>query len=111
MTKTLDKTELVRLAWLTELRRQGQRQCVGEYMDGLGSVCALGLLAEVSGMPRDELWTRTNDLDLDDLAEIGALAGLSDEQTDGVYGRNDGSDGYQKHTFAEIADVVEGWFK
>lgn len=107
MTKTLDKTELMRLAWLTELRRQGHRQCEGDYTDSDGNVCAIGLLAEVASF--DVLLAGGE-------AEIGELAGLTSLQSDHVVSMNDGviPEGshcrLHKHTFAEIADVVEGWF-
>lgn len=110
MTKTLDKTELVRLAWLTELRRQGHRQCTGEYAQGT-NVCALGLLLEVAGKTVE--WAVKHDE-----ARVGEFAGLSPRQArtvvcmnDGLTNFNVGYGRYHKHTFAEIADVVEGWFK
>lgn len=113
MTKTLDKTDLVRLAWLTELRRQGHRKCIGEYAR-LGAVCALGLLLEVAGQTVE--WTE--DLPGDSTVGVGALAGLSGRQSRIVVSMNDGAPNidvgygrYHAHTFAEIADVVEGWFK
>lgn len=98
MTQPLDKTTLVRAAWITELRRQGHRQCHG-LGDGL-NVCALDLLAEITAA--DE---RSS------LFQVGALAGLSAFKVTDAINRNDGSRGYHKHTFAEIADVLEGWFK
>lgn len=111
MTKTLDKTDLVRLAWLTELRRQGDRQCTGADFPK-GKVCALGLLAEIVGFE----WVDT--LEPEDYGPLGCFAGLSWDQTQDVWKRNDGVNPdemrpvpYHKHTFAEIADVVEGWFK
>lgn len=101
MSTTKTKSELVRLGWLTELRRQGDRQCEGELFDGL-KVCALGLLAEVSGLGR-----RANAVVArwSCYAPIGKRAGLSADQTQSVYEMND-----SKHTFSEIADVVESWF-
>ncbi len=112
MTKTLDKTELVRLAWLTDLRRQGHRQCTHSYAED-DNVCALGLLLEVAGKTVE--WAEGT-CGIDETA-IGELAGLTAEQSVRVISMNDGcppSTGkppYHKHTFAEIADVVEGWFK
>lgn len=110
MTRPLPLQTLTRLSWLAALRRQGDRQCHGELClliadsDGpveVARVCALGLLAEVSGVP---VWW---DLDVHD---IGALAGLSARQSDLVINLNDGMNG-PKRSFAEIADVVGGWFK
>ncbi len=107
MTKTLDKTELVRLAWLTELRRQGHRKCEWADVKRGKGICALQLLAELC--PKEE------DGNVRHWGDVGRYAGLSYEQQTEVYCRNDGvSDRgttYHKHTFAEIADVVEGWFK
>lgn len=111
MTKTLDKTELVRLAWLTELRRQGHRQCTGSYKSD-GDVCALGLLLDVVGLSAD--WAEQ---EANDERDVGALAGLSGDQSRTVVCMNDGlipakgTSALHQHTFAEIADVVEGWFK
>ncbi len=108
MSEQLTKETLVRLSWLTELRRQGERKCVDVYVEG-SLVCALGLLREVAiADPRD--WP-------DDVGEVGAFAGLSHEQSEEVASRNDGAfklDGiemYHPHTLSEIADVVEGWFR
>src|SRR5262245_17142629 len=120
MTRTLDKTELVRLSWLTELRRQGDRQCEGDYFRGT-NVCALGLLAEVAGYNGSSLLDLFDDdliiskvVDQHDTQQVvGALAGLSAEQAALVVGMNDGTcceAYYNKHTFAQIADAVESWF-
>ena len=100
MSEPLSKTELVRAAWLVELRRQGGRQCADYYCLSTRKVCALGLLLEVA-----------SEDDEPDVWEAGALAGLDSEQSQDVANRNDGALGYHKHSFAEIADVVEGWFK
>lgn len=106
MTKTLDKTELVRQAWLTELRRQGHRQCHGV---GVGKqVCALQLLTEIAdpdGKINGGSTSRWGH------PQIARAAGLNFGQLTAVYQMNDGFCPYNKHTFAEIADVVEGWFK
>lgn len=101
MTKPLSSQELVRLSWLTELRRQGHRQCKGWGSEG--KACALHTLDEVTG------------------GDVGRVlcyeqAGLSHSQAAAVAAMNDGdsygtASAYRKHTFAEIADVVEGWFK
>jgi hypothetical protein len=97
------------MAWLTELRRQGHRQCHGTPTDG-EHVCALMLLATMMGMA---------DGDLHDVAQ---RAGLTREQANIVIMLCDGRRFFlfqqlpkhyehRKHTFAEIADVVEGWFR
>ncbi len=106
MSKTLTKEELVRANWLVELRRQGHRQCRLDYSDR-GDVCALGLLGEVARLELD---------DSVDLWEVGELAGLDCNQSVEIASRNDGGYDlygrlYPEHTFAEIADIVEGWFK
>lgn len=118
MTEHLDKQTLTRLAWITELRRQGHRKCEGDYFDfndeGEQTVCALGLLIEVSGFrigrdPHDE----------PSMSEVGELAGLTEGQSEAVWMMNDGYNtvaklkcdvSFAKHTFSEIADVVDGWF-
>jgi hypothetical protein len=98
MSKAKSKTELVRLAWIAALRREGHRQCSRVYRDNDGNVCALGLLAEVGTMS------------CYDMAEIGALAGLDYFQAVTVACMSDGVAFDHPHTFAEIADIVEGWF-
>ncbi len=104
MTKPLSKTDLTRAAWLTELRRQGHRQCLGELFLGDGlKVCALGLLAEVAGLTLRDAEEIANEEGYD---PIGALAGLTPASTDIVWSLND----RKRLTFAEIADVVEAWF-
>ena len=106
MSTTQSKTDLVRLAWLTELRRQGDRQCTGTYREG-DLVCALGLLAEIAGVK-----VRRGEA----ASLVGAFAGLDIDQSYYVSSRNDGgwcddnSAHYHRHTFAEIAAVVAGWF-
>ncbi len=109
MTLPQTKETLIRMSWLTELRRQGERKCEGVYSQSFGrytQVCALGLLSEVAyGEAR---WA--------DEEKIGALAGLNANQSAGVVAMNDGlkavsGQQYLQHTFSEIADVVEGWFK
>ena len=92
----------IRARWIAELRRQGHRQCTGSYTDFGGRVCALGLLAEVAG----HSFERGDWPD-----DIGDLAGLREDHSDKIVGMNDGKWEFHKHTFAEIADVVEGWFK
>lgn len=95
--------ERTRRLWITELRRQGHRQCYGELFY-FGHVCALGLLAEVAGLSSEDAYH-----------DIGESAGLDGDQLQLVWRMNDGDREFgpplQKHTFAEIADVVEGWFK
>jgi hypothetical protein len=104
MATTKTKEQLVRLSWLTELRRQGDRQCCGTYTHGR-LVCALGLLREAA-FP-GATWDITNG---DAVEDVGRLAGLYSNQSFDVAHRNDGDQGYRKHTFAEIADVVASWF-
>lgn len=104
MSQVKSKEQLVRLAWLTELRRQGHRQCFGAYYGDSANtkVCALGLLAEIAGVDAEEF---------DETHEVGAFAGLSCEQTTQVWHMNDGDGDFaERHTFAEIADVVATWF-
>ena len=97
MSRPLDTQQLVRASWLTELRRQEHRQCHGSMNGPDRTVCALQLLDEISGRSRSPY-------------VIGQTAGLDRWQTWHVVSLNDGAYGH-KHTFAEIADVVEGWFK
>lgn len=102
MSQPKTKEELVRLAWVAALRREGDRQCDGQLFQG-NKVCALGLLAVVSGLGRraNAVVARWGDFD-----SIGRRAGLAPFQTTDIYSLNDSGS-----TFAEIADVVEGWFK
>ena len=125
MSKTIDSTELIRLAWITALRTQGDRKCTGSYFKG-HKVCALGLLGEVAGeqtvdvpmLPKGGggFYTGKTFLSLDDTHDIGALAGLDEIQSDRVVSMNDGVSlddptvSGKQHTFSEIADVVEAWF-
>ena len=108
MAEQLDKQTMVRLAWLTELRRQGHRQCrgvqTGAWTGGdPNTVCAMRLLADMTGRE----WG--------DLTQVGSWAGLSKSQVDDVIYMNDGHrfcrPTGRKHTFREIADIVEAWFK
>lgn len=106
MAVTKSREELVRLSWLTELRRQGHRKCEGLLHGDGAEVCALGLLAEVGGMSRADARRDVN------YANIRQLAGLSIWQCNSIWALNDGDKGNNrpKHNFAEIADVVAGWF-
>ena len=106
----LSPTE-VRERWIVELRRQGHRKCEGGLADAIdGRVCALGLLAEVAGLSTGS--TADDGLTYYEIAEA---AGLTEQQIDKIWRMNDGDQlhepKYRKHTFPEIADVVEGWFK
>jgi len=103
MSTPLSSQELVRLSWLTELRRQGHRQCVGSSKPG-GKVCALMLLSEIAGCHPSLPWYHP---------DIAGAAGLSMHQAGRVAAMNDGMTltNPVSKTFAEIADVVEGWFK
>lgn len=102
MSTPKSKEALVRLAWITELRRQGHRQCRGDYRKG-EQVCALGLLAEVIGTPR--AWQLPD-------GWVEPATGLTNSQSRQVVWMNDGGilRDQRQHTFAEIADVVAGWF-
>ena len=104
MSQTKSKEELTRLAWLAALRREGHRKCAGVYFKPTsGRVCALGLLIEVVE-PEGNRMLHYADV-------VGARAGLSAKQTGEVLRRNDGTFGCSRYSFAEIADMVEGWFK
>lgn len=101
MSTQKSKEELVRLAWIAALRREGHRKCTDAYHGFGGAVCALGLLAEVVGEKVDDL-TKTSD--------VGSWAGLDFQHSVAVINMNDGEN-TTKCTFSEIADVIEGWFK
>jgi hypothetical protein len=97
--------ELIRNRWIAKLRNSGHRQCVGPMEHGTGNVCAIMLLHDMvrryGGSPR---------------ATARNYAGLSEHQIDEIIAMNDGIYGrtgfrIARRTFAEIADVVEGWFK
>ncbi len=104
MSKARTKQELTRLAWIAALRRSGHRKCVNDYSTSNGRVCALALLAEVAGI-------NARDVDGLEVHEVGALAGLREDESQRVAWLNDGVDviNIRPHTFREIADVVEGW--
>lgn len=91
----------IRARWKARLRSEGHRQCEQLFELG-GHVCSLGLLREAAGAP-----IRARDT----VESVGALAGLSAERAWEITFRNDGTDGFRKHTFSEIADVVEEWFR
>lgn len=98
MSKIRTKEELVRLSWLTELRRQGHRQCrYATYGPG-NQVCPVALLAEINGLSASpRTWG---------FEDVGYLAGLSYCQISGIICLND-----DDHlTFSQIADVVASWF-
>lgn len=93
-----------RKLWIAALRSQGHRKCVGDLFIG-NEVCALGLLAEVAGFSGADCYY-----------DIGAAAGLNAEQVGAVWRLNDGHQPANgpplpQHSFAEIADVIEGWFR
>jgi len=124
MSKPLSKTDLVRTQWLVELRRQGHRQCAGSTGKG-EQVCALVLLAQtlypyerwcdISRRLQEEVLFYENTWFV-----IGKQAGLNERQVDDVIERNDGKCAYKRldgdrdlpgQSFAQIADVIEGWFR
>ena len=105
MSTQRTKEELVRLAWTTKLRRQGHRQCVLRAHDHRGNVCAFALLAEIA--PHATRWPGSGSIDYETLARA---AGLARGHLREVLCMNDGKYEFRRHTFAEIADVVEGWF-
>jgi hypothetical protein len=108
MSEHKSKETLVRLAWIAALRNQGDRQC-REMMRQGQLVCALGLLAEI---------TEFSGSIIEAELVVGAMAGLDDNQCSHVACLNDGVRNkrlgfnlkFKKHTFSEIADVIEGWF-
>ena len=124
MAEQLDKTVLTRLAWLTELRRQGHRQCVGGQTGAFknssdATVCAVRLAFEM--IPAE-----ARDAHDSIVVVVAKATGLSYAQAATVLMLNDGRrewwvDGedvflspqfeVRPHTFAEIADVIEGWGK
>jgi len=99
VSTTRSKPELVRLAWLVELRQQGQRQHWTWNYSGGDRVCALQLLWELLGKPGRRL--------APDFPAIGARAGLSTAQTWEVISLND----RRRRSFSEIADAVAAWFE
>lgn len=100
MSEQLSPEMLVRMAWTTELCRQGHRQCRNTSRDDFGNVCAMELLREIIGAPRFTT--------LGSHAEVGKRAGLEYDQTLGVIARNDGRSGYHRHSFSELAVHIEG---
>jgi hypothetical protein len=106
MTQPLTKEELIRGAWITALRMEGHRQIRWEpYGHFDDRVCAGYLLREIAGVP-NRLDTRSIYYD----RRACWAAGLSTWQGFKIMFMNDGLL-CRQHTFSEIADVVEGWFK
>lgn len=112
MSNPLPQTLLLRYEWITQLRHNGQRKCEGclrqiengcdwDFDDPRVRVCALGLLQEI--------------LVLRDIHPVGGLGGmmravgLHDSNAQQIANRNDGTKGFHKHTFAELADLIESW--
>jgi len=124
MAQTKTREELVRLAWLTELRQHPDRQCRFLSRGSRGRVCALMLLADLTGetplMQARILGGKT--MPVIDYAAIAARAGLNREQAQTVIQFNDYGKNSRKHvgrhphvrpeplTFPMIADVVDSWF-
>ena len=102
---SVDEKTATRNRWIAKLRREGHRQCYYTpiYVDGdITHVCAMGLLAEVVG---DQTY---------DFYKVGSAAELNKRQVDLIVALNDGRNSkthFRQHAFAEIADVIEGWFK
>jgi len=132
MTQPLPKSDLVALQqetirreWLRRLRTEGRRQCVGLHMDKydvialvrdarpsvIHAVCAIGLLGEIIHGPR--WWERVERDRRINLLSIGTAAGLSPEQVQLVVHINDGGVQFgsaRRHSFRQIARVIERWF-
>jgi len=77
----------------------------GEYQQGYGHLfkdnkyCCLGVLAQLE----DPLWVSTY---WERSPGLGMQSGLSYENVCELARRNDGMDGYHKHTFPEIAKLL-----
>jgi len=117
MAQTKTKEELVRMAWCTALRQYPDRQCHGMSRDAGGKVCALILLADMTGGA--PLYSKRPMRNAIDYPTIAARAGLSPEQSQKIIQANDwGKKPYTPGkkqapnplTFAEIAAEIEGWF-
>ena len=78
--------------WVEALRSGKYRQACGVLRAESGAFCCLGVLREIrgswEGLSNNEILTHDELLDLVD--------------------RNDGSGGYPRHSFPEIADYIEG---
>jgi hypothetical protein len=99
VTLPLTKKELIRTAWVTQLRCQGHRQCRDKFFGRGGKLCAIGLLVEVAD-------PHHHHVEHFDIEEFAQRAGLADFQVCEIIGMND-EDGA---SFAEIADQIELWF-
>jgi hypothetical protein len=102
MLRSKSREELVRLAWLTKMRRHPELQCVGAW-DG-DKMCAMALLGEMIGN-----FEKTSCLDSH---KVGAAAGLTRAQVEAVIDMNDRQNPLIGHTytFPMIADEIERWF-
>jgi hypothetical protein len=98
VARPLSKDDLIRRAWVTELRRQGHRQCRFEFFKG-NKVCAMGLLVELTG-------AHYGDPKSPCTSDVMGLAGLTRVHVRTLMGMNDEG----KASFAEIADQIEEWF-
>ena len=127
MSQPKTPQELIRMAWLTELRRNPDRQAFGPGRAKDHKACAMVVLAEMLGFPKPCYSENYND--------AGRRAGLSKRQITQVIQMNDGarkqsaihhvargfwiwrkteavrrSKKVHTHTFPMIADAIESWF-
>lgn len=95
--------------WVKALRSGRYKQTQGNLAIGKGPYemnCCLGVLCRVAHEPRTK-WE-----DCTDLSDAGMIPeiGITDKQETALIKLNDGKDanGRRIHTFAEIADYIEG---
>jgi hypothetical protein len=93
--------------WLIALRSGEYKQAHGSLQVG-NSFCCLGVLCKVAGL---KIEPETGNAVTDDQGRsIGyepIAAIISDFMMTDLYYRNDGCQTYHRHTFAEIADLIE----
>lgn len=102
----------IKADWLTGLRSGEYKQAHGglqvERGDGEMSYCCLGVLCKVAGLTiGTEDFNTVIDADGKSHGYLPISDLIGDSMLSELYYRNDGCQTYHRHTFAEIADVIE----
>lgn len=97
---TNEELKANRLKWIAALRSGKFKQCDGTMHES-GAHCCLGVAEILFGHP-----------DAFDYQAVQCSLGLRDEcgemsKSSSLVGLNDGHDDGRKHTFAQIADIIE----
>jgi hypothetical protein len=96
MSTPLSQTELLRLEWLARLRAGEDKQIRGNYEDGKGGVCAIGLADRILAEHGiKSAWVR--------MGKLHSYFGITLGDEGRIMELND----YQRWSFPMIADYVE----